>query len=131
MAIGSQLCAVSAQNAVWCFVADQGWIEQDALGQVSELKGAFDAALNGFQCALAQGQVWCWGTLNSDGQLGAGFFDTAVQQPRPIRALEGAQRLTLTPTNACAYAQDRWQCWGRALDNEHDNARLYPVTRVY
>ena len=131
VAIGSQLCGVSAQHAVWCFVADQGWLEHEGLERVSALEGAFDHQANGYQCALAQGRVWCWGGLNSDGQLGAGFMDRAIEQPRQVRGLEEAQRLTVTPTNVCAYAQDHWQCWGRALNNQHDSRRLYPVARAH
>ena len=46
-----------------------------------------------------------------------------------VGELEQVQRLTVTPTNVCVDAARAWRCWGQALNNEHDEDRLYPVVR--
>ncbi|MEE2836818.1 MAG: DUF4215 domain-containing protein [Myxococcota bacterium] len=127
--LGSQLCGVSAESALWCFTPDQGWSEQVEVGAVSALAAAVDGHSLGVQCALAQGQVWCWGDLNANAQAGAGVFGVPIVAPRRVGELEEVQRLTVTPTNVCVDAAGAWRCWGQALNNEHDDDRLYPVVR--
>lgn len=68
-------------------------------------------AVMGTSCAVAAGEVWCWGDC-SGGQCGKGGAD-GQYVPRKVAGVRGAARVMVTPTSACAHLGDGsvW-CWG-------------------
>lgn len=74
---------------------------------------------NAHTCALAQSQVWCWGT-GSYGQLGIGTTPATVTVPTKVTALEGftVQDLSVGAYNTCAAVNSRAYCWGWNPDGQ-------------
>lgn len=74
---------------------------------------------NAHTCALAQSQVWCWGT-GSYGQLGNGTTPATVTTPTKVDGLAGltVQDLSVGAFNTCAIASSRVFCWGWNPDGQ-------------
>jgi hypothetical protein len=65
-------------------------------------------------CALAAGDVWCWG-LGSEGQLGNGSVSDE-QTPTPVAGLSNVDAIYPSFTHAGARVGDRLWMWGK---NDH------------
>lgn len=66
-----------------------------------------------FACAIAEGDVYCWGR-GSSGQLGHGSFTGSVLPVKVGGLLEGktVTDIAAGDTHACAIADARAYCWG-------------------
>jgi len=73
-------------------------------------------------CAIKEGKVYCWGGLNSVGQLGDGatkFVEGIVE----VKGVENATQVAVGPRHSCALTADShvW-CWGGNEFGETGNA---------
>ena len=98
-----------------------GLLEHSALNRVHNMRGANQ---NTGHCALANGQVRCWGE-GEDGQLGDGNRASAQQ---PVVALLDKPTQLTGATCAIDAISELW-CWGRNADNKSDPARLVGAPR--
>ncbi|MCO4760837.1 MAG: hypothetical protein KC502_04995 [Myxococcales bacterium] len=97
------VCVDGVCNKGQCGPPTKGWVKQLA---------SFGAGYH--YCALShQGQVFCWGTTNSDGQLGNGTTTTS-KQPVRVFGLENITSVVVGSRSSCALDKDKkvW-CWGR------------------
>ena len=120
---------MSAESALWCFTPDQGWSEQVEVGDVSALAAAVDGHGLGVQCRWRKGSVVLGRPERKRPPAQASLACRSLRAA--VGDLEEVQRLTVTSTNVCVDAAGAWRCWGQALNNEHDDDRLYPVVRRY
>jgi alpha-tubulin suppressor-like RCC1 family protein len=65
-------------------------------------------------CALAAGEVWCWGD-NTFGQLGLGTSGATTGGPTPHRVpdLSGILLIAAGGSHSCAADASQTYCWGR------------------
>jgi alpha-tubulin suppressor-like RCC1 family protein len=118
---GMHTCAVTYDNALWCWGANnKGQIgdgttqDRDLPVQVTALGRSVAQVATGaaFSCARkTDDTVWCWG-YNADGQLGDG---TRVDRPMPVQvaALGTNVASVAAGSHSCAVKTDGtvW-CWG-------------------
>jgi alpha-tubulin suppressor-like RCC1 family protein len=83
-------------------------------------------------CALAAGQVWCWGG-NDSGQTGSAGGDSAFAQPVALPA--DASAISVGGAHSCAILVDNstW-CWGSDLSSgiteSGPTPRLHPLPNI-
>lgn len=87
---------------------------------------------NGFQdrCArLSNGHVLCWGTLNSEGELGDGSTEPSLTPVR-VSGIDDAASVAVGVESACALLESGYvECWGQgALGDGSTESSLTPVT---
>ena len=123
--IGSELCGMTQSRELVCLENGQRWKPRSALRDVNHLV----AVPGSNQCAVASGQVWCWGTANQVGQLGVGSLIQSVPDPVRLTGLDAVDSLSLTETNGCARQRGEWWCWGQADLLNYSYLRAHRVER--
>ncbi len=90
------------------------------------LAGKFVTALSvgwNFTCAVANGQVYCWGA-NSSGQLGNGNYTNSNTPQSAYLGQLVNKRVTAIAAGgdyACAIANGQVFCWGSGVNGRHGN----------
>jgi alpha-tubulin suppressor-like RCC1 family protein len=118
-------CALLRDHTVRC------WGDQDAgdgtggveiMPVTTQLDGVTELATH-FEhtCAIAKGDVYCWG-LDNDGQLGRG--DRAISAVPVDVGLAGAIRVSAGEYGACAETTAGLRCWGQNTYGELGAADL-------
>lgn len=135
-------CALVDDGHVWCWGSNlHGQLGNPELDRVSHLPPNRVAGLEGVSaieatqdttCALAAGDVYCWGK-NDLGQLGTGTSGETTGLRRvalPTNAL--VRRLSGTSDTFCAIVEVEERhtvyCWGRKLNGQLWNGRQYDAT---
>jgi alpha-tubulin suppressor-like RCC1 family protein len=122
----SHACALRADGAVLCWGSGvRGQLGDGVSGKdyaravpalVTNLPAASHLYAGGdTTCAVTASGVFCWGD-GTFGQLGDGTAADGHHAPAPVAVpgLEGAQGMSLSGTNACAFLADgTLRCWGR------------------
>ena len=76
-----------------------------------------------FTCAIAEGDVWCWGA-GDRGQLGDRTTDTR-STPARVRGISAATALTLGAEHACVLEGGQPFCWGAGTLGQLGNDMLF------
>lgn len=113
-------CAVLASGAVRCW----GSSSYDAVATgdpVQGIEGATQiAAGERHTCAIADGDVYCWG-WNNEGQCGRPpvDFQEKFEMPQQVEGVSDATEIYAGSTYSCAlHDSDRLTCWGGLLGHE-------------
>jgi alpha-tubulin suppressor-like RCC1 family protein len=135
---GDHTCAIDTPGDLYCWGSNKhSQVSGDTPGEdhyrpvlIDEIDATVASITTGIahSCAIAQGEVYCWG-LNLYGQLGRPtyFLNTdGFPTPTPIDGF-GAKAIQITAGGAhtCALdAADDIYCWGR---NKHGQLGVEPV----
>jgi len=134
-------CAVAGREARCWGANDNG-----QLGRATDLPSTFVpvqvafpvtvdvtaiAAGSAHTCAIANGDVWCWGD-NTFGQLGIGTIDVAPGGPTPKRVTTGANAVLLAAGGAhtCYADSSAVFCWGKDDQGQVGDGALLPAPVV-
>ncbi len=113
---GAHTCAVDADGKVWCWGrGDEGQLgdgmgrehaspDRDRAGAAAPSWRTAITAGAAHTCALAGGQVFCWGR-NADGQIGARLL-TPLLLPGLVRRLGQARAVAAGARHTCAIDDD-------------------------
>jgi alpha-tubulin suppressor-like RCC1 family protein len=126
---GDFSCALNAGSDVECWGADsRGQLGNGAtvdsitpqtvigLHNVDQVSASSDWQGQSFACAIAGGDVWCWG-VGGSGQMGDGSVNYTNSTPHQVSLPHAATQVTTGDGHACALLDDgSVQCWGR---NDH------------
>jgi alpha-tubulin suppressor-like RCC1 family protein len=139
-----QLCAVLSDGTARCWSYETQYLTQQSaestftLGAAEPLpglSGVTQLVMYGSgqgsttKCALAGGQVQCWG-FNEDGQCGTGSAGAAVTTPTTVvdphgTALHDVASLDLSGSHGCAVIRNGdLDCWGADVTTHGPHAAL-------
>ena len=104
-------CGATAAG-VYCWGGDYG---SDSIPRLVS-SDAFDQLVAGqyFTCGLkADHTVWCWGSVNSEGQLGRGFTGGGSFTPAPVQGALTFTQIAAGANHACGVSAGGGAfCWG-------------------
>ena len=104
-------CGATA-GGVYCWGADYG---SDSLPRLVS-SDVFDQLVAGqyFTCGhKADQSVWCWGSVNSEGQLGRGFIGGGSLTPAPVQGGLAFTQIAAGANHACGVSAGGGAfCWG-------------------
>ena len=129
-------CARLNNGTVWCWgLNSSGQLGNNGMGttsdvpvQVQGIGTAVSIATGGNHAcaALANGQVWCWGS-NGSGQLGDGNTMTSEDLPVQAMGVTNAHSVAVGTVHSCALTDDqRTFCWGLNDSGQLGNASNQP-----
>jgi alpha-tubulin suppressor-like RCC1 family protein len=75
------------------------------------------AAGGAFTCAIASGELWCWGE-NSQGQIGTGAFGADVLAPMRVGTASEWSAVGTGDDHVCAVRDGELHCWGDSSDGQ-------------